>query len=86
MNLKRVIIKEFHDFHWGTFLASKIQFLLTLAVFFGVYEIRLVYKIIGTITAVVIIWFTGKIWRIYFKEEFQKENFKGSLTEKQKDL
>lgn len=75
MKLKNQIVTEFHDLHWGTFLASKIQFIITLAILFGVYEIKPIYKVFGVILAIILIWLSGKIWRIYFKEDFQNKMY-----------
>lgn len=79
MDIKKIIANEINLFHWGAFVISKVQFIVTLLILIKVYETTSLQKVIITVIAVYCIRMIGYFFDKYFREDFQKQAYKNTL-------
>jgi len=83
--MKKWLIKRLRDLHWGQFLWSKISFIITIAIFVGVYKFNTLVKIIIMIIAIIGAFGGGNIFNKYLRKDFQKELYKDTLIKKENE-
>lgn len=83
----RFVAKQINNFHWGTWLAAKLQFLFTVMIFIRVYDLPLWVTISAIPVIFAALWLGGYCFiKLGFRDEYQKYEFGAVISETTKNL
>ena len=74
--LKLLIAKLSNDFHWGFFIVSKAQWIVSLTIMFKVFDLPLWTYFIIPLSMMVFIFIIGRIFNKYLREGFLESYYK----------
>jgi len=79
------IAKQLNYFHWGTFLAAKLQFLVTVMIFIRVYGLPSYVTVLSLPVTFLILWLVGYIFvRSGLRDSYVKQEFGAVVKEMKK--
>lgn len=73
MKLVKILAKQLNHFQWGTFLAAKFQFPITIMILIGVYDLPRTLTVLAIPVIALFLWLVGFLFvRLGFRDEYQK--------------
>ncbi len=85
MKLVKKAAKQLNYFQWGTFLAAKFQFPITIMILIGVYDLPKLLTVFAIPVIALLLWLVGYLFvRLGFRDEYQKFEYNAVVKEVRK--